>query len=136
MKLYHKDSLREFGGPGSGNWGHIGIPGYRGGSQRGSGGVHARPDNYKEKKADGKKKGPDKNDDSPKIPDDAIASIGGNYVTYNYIPHAGGRYYITVDGETEYLPFNPDYSSDVPIEEQAKIHAEKAIKDKMSKKSK
>jgi hypothetical protein len=42
--------VRDLGGPGSGNWGHLGIPGYRGGSQAGSGGVHARPENYKEKK--------------------------------------------------------------------------------------
>lgn len=42
------------GGPGSGNWGHVGIPGWRGGSQAGSGGVHARPDNYKEKNAERK----------------------------------------------------------------------------------
>jgi hypothetical protein len=54
MILKHKDRIREFGGPGSGNWGHLGIPGYHGGSQAGSGGVHARPDNYKEKKG-GKK---------------------------------------------------------------------------------
>jgi hypothetical protein len=45
---------REFGGPGSGNWGHIGIPGWRGGSQKGSGGIESRPDNYAEKKGVGK----------------------------------------------------------------------------------
>jgi len=39
MKLYHRDSLRELGGPGSGNWGHAGRPGERGGSQKGTGGV-------------------------------------------------------------------------------------------------
>lgn len=54
--------LKELGGPGSGNWGHIGIPGYHGGSQAGSGGVHARPDNYKDKKPAGKKE-PEKKED-------------------------------------------------------------------------
>lgn len=61
MILKHSDRLRELGGPGSGNWGHLGIPGYRGGSQAGSGGIHARPDNYKDKKGGEKKE--DKKDD-------------------------------------------------------------------------
>ena len=60
MILKHSDRLRELGGPGSGNWGHLGIPGYRGGSQSGSGGIHARPDNYKDKK------GGEKKEDKPK----------------------------------------------------------------------
>ena len=42
MRLLHSDRLRELGGPGSGNWGHAGRPGQRGGSQRGSGGI-AKP---------------------------------------------------------------------------------------------
>ena len=54
MQVFKESCLRELGGAGSGNWGHIGIPGYRGGSQRGSGGVESRPDNYKEKHAERK----------------------------------------------------------------------------------
>lgn len=39
MILKHSDRIRELGGPGSGNWGHAGIPGQRGGSApKGSGG--------------------------------------------------------------------------------------------------
>ena len=51
MILYHRDSIRELGGPGSGNWGHAGIPGQRGGSQKGTGGLSKRPESYKEKKS-------------------------------------------------------------------------------------
>lgn len=42
MILKHSDRIRELGGPGSGNFGHAGIPGQRGGSQKGSGGI-AKP---------------------------------------------------------------------------------------------
>ncbi len=38
MILKHSDRLREFGGPGSGNFGHAGRPGERGGSSKGNGG--------------------------------------------------------------------------------------------------
>lgn len=38
MILLHKDRLRELGGPGSGNFGHAGRPGERGGSGEGGGG--------------------------------------------------------------------------------------------------
>lgn len=46
MILYHSERLRELGGPGSGNFGHSGRPGERGGSGEGWGGggdasVHA-----------------------------------------------------------------------------------------------
>lgn len=37
MILKHSDRIRELGGPGSGNFGHAGRPGERGGSQKGSG---------------------------------------------------------------------------------------------------
>lgn len=54
------EEKKEFyqGGPGSGNWGHSGIPGWRGGSQAGSGGVHARPENYRSNDRDAKKQPP------------------------------------------------------------------------------
>lgn len=43
MILHHKDRLRELGGPGSGNFGHAGIPGQRGGSApKGSGGGESK----------------------------------------------------------------------------------------------
>jgi len=57
MILYHRDSLRELGGPGSGNWGHAGIPGQRGGSQKGTGGSSKSKSEPKQKEAKSVKSG-------------------------------------------------------------------------------